>query len=279
MGDIVHVSNTQTIGQFRAWQMGGKKGEFRGKQFSQQWSSTLFMVTHIKGSPIPSIEQPTGQTTFVVEAISDTTHGAGIRVETLQTAPIFDEPGVSPGIFLTPVWEAWKSYRGEKAVYGSKHHDVSGGLWWESTQSLSNLSFGCPHSLLFYLEQQKQLLVNPTKFTPKDCFCGFIQSELACVDANTQEHFWPVALTASLHSDFLGNVMDPKDKLAHNYKVEQVIYGKKNRALHLSMERSAIMDHHASLYSRCLHKQQKSKVTISRGHPNTSKRKVLSLVP
>lgn len=285
VGDIVRISNVQTIGQFRAFKASAKtNSEFRNRT-AQEWSSSLFMVTHLKGDAIPAIKKPVGETATVAAAIASSVDTGGLygEVPTLQTKALFDEPGVAPGIFLTPVWEAWKAYGKQKAVFGQdgRNYDGSGGLWWESMQSLTFPTNGRPHSLGYYLKQQERIALDPVKYYDKDRFRGFRDEDLARVDVNTQERFAPY------HGPdirvFIGNALNPEDEFAKEVFVDNKdekgekntaapkIYGRLNAVINPNPNRLAWMEKSAERYSACIHKIQKSVATVSRSTVKSKK--------
>ena len=278
IGDIMRISNMQTVGQFRAFKVSAKtNSEFRNRT-AQEWSSSLFMVTHLKGDEIPEIKKPVGETATVAAAIAENIDASGTygTVPTLETKALFDEPGVSPGIFLTPVWEAWKPYGKQKAVFGqdSKNYDRSSGLWWESMQSLSYPTNSRPHSLGYYLAQQERIAIDPVKYYDKDRFRGFRGEDLARVDVNTQERFAPY------HGPdirvFIGNALDPNNEFAHEEFIDNKkgdgekntkapkIYGRLNAVIEPNQNRQKWMERNAEKYSACIHKVQRSVATVSR---------------
>ena len=285
VGDIVRISNVQTIGQFRAFKASAKtNSEFRNRT-AQEWSSSLFMVTHLKGDPIPAVQKPVGESATVAAAIAEGVD-TGIlygTVPTLETKALFDEPGVSPGIFLTPVWEAWKPYGKQRAVFGSdgKNYDGSGGLWWESMQSLTFPTNGRPHSLGYYLAQQERIAYDPVKYYDKDRFRGFQGEELARVDANTQERFAPYHGPSI--ATFIGNALDPYDEFAHEVFIDNKdekgqknkkapkIYGRLNAVIEPNPNRMRWMERNAEKYSACIHKIQRSVATVSRSTTKSKK--------
>ena len=292
IGDIVRISNVQTVGQFRAFKASAKtNSEFRNRT-AQEWSSSLFMVTHLKGDQIPEIKKPVGETATVAAAIAENIDAGGTygTVPTLETKALFDEPGVSPGIFLTPVWEAWKPYGKQKAVFGQdgKNYDGSGGLWWESMQSLSYPTNGRPHSLGYYLAQQERIAIDPVKYYDKDRFRGFQGEDLARVDVNTQERFAPY------HGPdirvFIGNALDPNNEFAHEEFIDNKkgegekntkapkIYGRLNAVIEPNQNRQKWMERNAEKYSACIHKVQRSVATVSRAVKKGGASPVLSLI-
>ena len=257
VGDIVRISNPNTIGQYRAWLAQDVQKKFRGIKGGQQWSSSLFMVTHLKDDPIPVPPQPVGATAKLTELIEDiggTSQPPGV-VNLGTGVPINPTPGISPGILLAPVWEAAVKYRSEPAVYGTN------GLWWDSAQSLTRPAMGRPHSLGFYLKQQAKLAEDPFAIEPKDKFRGFKQEDLLRVDEQTQEAFWSRKLgdPKVLFVGVAGTKDGAKllDEIEHTRKLGYTDRKMDHVVVETSAARAKIMESRAEAYSRCLNRYRK----------------------
>lgn len=253
----MRISNPNTIGQYRAWLAQDVQKKFRGIKGGQQWSSSLFMVTHLKDDPIPVPPQPVGATAKLTELIEDiggASQPPGV-VNLGTGVPINPTPGISPGILLAPVWEAAVKYGSEPAVYGTD------GLWWDSAQSLTRPAMGRPHSLGFYLKQQAKLAEDPFAIEPKDKFRGFKQEDLLRVDEQTQEAFWSRKLgdPKVLFVGVAGTKDGAKllDEIEHTRKLGYTDRKMDHVVVETSAARAKIMESRAEAYSRCLNRYRK----------------------